>query len=108
MADQTTQRIVPGAPPSSSLTKSQLKRKRKTKAKADESEAPVSIPDSASAALVEKAPELEDVQQGAVAPELVAEPEPSEPRETKPSPIIELINKRWKATNKKLVCFSII
>ncbi|KAK7472486.1 hypothetical protein VKT23_000601 [Stygiomarasmius scandens] len=106
MADQTTQRIVPGAPPSSSLTKSQLKRKRKTKAKADESETPVSIPDSTSAALVEKAPEPEDVQQGAVAPELVAEPEPSEPRETKPSPIVELINKRWKATNKKLTRIS--
>ncbi|KAF5348723.1 hypothetical protein D9758_006791 [Tetrapyrgos nigripes] len=104
MAEQpTTQRIIPGAPPPSALSKSQLKKKRKTKAKADDSEAPVSIPDTTSAALVEKAPEPEEVKKGAVAPELVAQPEPPVRKEAKSSPIVELVNKRIKATNKKLM-----
>lgn len=96
------QRIVPGAPPPAPLSKTQKKR-RKAK-KADNSDS-VDIPDTTSAALVEKAPEPSDIQQGSVAQELVAEPEPeltAEDISLKPSPIAELINKRLKATTKKI------
>lgn len=106
-----TQRIVPGAPPAVALSRSQLKKKRKVKAKTEEeaSEAPLEIPDAKSAALVEQAPESSDVQAGTVAPQLVAEP--SEPLaeelpSQKASPIIELVSKRLKTTNKKIVSLS--
>jgi hypothetical protein len=102
---ETAQRVVPGAPPPTPLSKSQ-KKKRKAKKTGDAEE--LTIPDSASAALIEKAPEPVDVQEGAVAPELVAKVEPpsTTPEEEisyKPSPIVELINKRLKATAKKIV-----
>lgn len=107
------QRIVPGAPPPTPLSKSQIKKKRKTKAKTNEStpDSPVTIPDAASAALVDKAPEPSDVQEGTIAPELVAQPEETKVEEElevswKPSPIVELVQKRLKATTKKIVCLS--
>lgn len=100
------QRVVPGAPPPAPLSKSQ-KKKRKGK-KTGEAEEPLTIPDPTSAALIEKAPEPVDVQGGAVAPELVSKVElpsatPEEEISYKPSPIVELINKRLKATAKKIV-----
>lgn len=109
MAEPAPVRAVPGAPPPKPLTKSQLKKKRKTKSKA-ETDAPVTIPDITSAALVEKAPEPADLQEGNVAPELVVQPEaqapqlPEEDAVVKPSPIVDLITKRLKATTKKIVC----
>ncbi|KAJ3838008.1 hypothetical protein F5878DRAFT_563132 [Lentinula raphanica] len=120
MSDATSQRVVPGAPAPPPPTKSQLKKKRKAKAKTNDQtgDSPVEIsdtittaaqiPDATTAALVEKAPEATDIQQGIVAPELVAQPSQSEAQSTtddvtiKLSPIVDLINKRLKATNKKI------
>ncbi|KAJ3889224.1 hypothetical protein GG344DRAFT_89557 [Lentinula edodes] len=108
MSEIPVQRLVPGAPPPPPLTKSQLKKKRKSKTKANEQagESLVAITDASTAALVEKAPEIADIQEGIVAPELVAQP--SEAQSTaedvtlKLSPIVDLVNKRLKATNKKI------
>lgn len=113
MVEPTTQRIVPGAPPPTPLSKSQ-KKKRKTKVKSADpiAEAPVSIPDATSAALIEKSPETSDVKEGFVAPELLAQPEIKatpvleEEISLKPSPLVELIHKRLKATGKKIVSVS--
>ncbi|KAL0956683.1 hypothetical protein HGRIS_002811 [Hohenbuehelia grisea] len=106
MADVTSQRVVPGAPPPAPLSKNQ-KKKRKTKAKGDDGvDAPVAVPDSTSAALIEKAPEIEDVKEGSVAPELVAQPLDDDDL-LKSSPIVELVNKRFRATNKKIQRISV-
>ncbi|KAL0576296.1 hypothetical protein V5O48_005672, partial [Marasmius crinis-equi] len=111
MIDTAAQRTVPGAPPSAPLSKSQLKRLRKAKSKNDDSASVASgveVPDTTAAALIEKAPEPADIQEGSVAPELVTE-SPSQEQDQdqevtlKPSPIIELISKRLKATNKKIM-----
>ncbi|KIK67488.1 hypothetical protein GYMLUDRAFT_108702, partial [Collybiopsis luxurians FD-317 M1] len=109
-ADVSTQRLVPGAPPPPAVTKSQLKKKRKGKGKTSEqtADSATEIPDATAAALVEKAPEVSDIQGGIVAPELVAQPSQSESLPAtedttlKLSPIVELVNKRLKAANKKM------
>lgn len=120
MPELTPQRFVPGAPPPAPLSKSQ-KKKRKGKKPTDPATgatpgdlSPVSIPDATSAALTEKAPEPSDIQQGHVAEELVdtsgpvpqVEPKvpilPEEEVLLKPSPIVDLIHKRLKATTKKI------
>ncbi len=114
MAEVTTQRIVPGAPPPVPLTKSQLKKKRKTKKADGTDDAPVTIPDAAAAALVEKAPDAAAVENGTVASELIVQDAPpppaapaSEPdtNSLKLSPIVDLVTKRLKVTNKKIVRF---
>ncbi|KAJ7703234.1 hypothetical protein B0H17DRAFT_1042403 [Mycena rosella] len=97
-------RIVPGAPPPKEISKS-ARKKRKTKSKADPSTPDVL--ESSSAALIEKAPEASEIQEGALAPELVVQPEPEAPAAEedillKPSPIVDLIHKRLKATSKKI------
>ncbi|KAJ7497260.1 hypothetical protein FB451DRAFT_1210646 [Mycena latifolia] len=97
-------RIVPGAPPPKEISKS-ARKKRKPKSKTE-----TSTPDvleSSSAALIEKAPEASEIQEGALAPELVVQPEPEAPVTEeeillKPSPIVDLIHKRLKATSKKI------
>ncbi|KAJ6593866.1 hypothetical protein B0H19DRAFT_1092349 [Mycena capillaripes] len=98
-------RIVPGAPPPKEISKS-ARKKRKTKSKAE-----ATTPDvleSSSAALIEKAPEPSEIQAGAVAPDLVVQPEPEtapvaeEDIVLKPSPIVDLIHKRLKVTSKKI------
>ncbi|KAJ7096359.1 hypothetical protein C8R44DRAFT_375950 [Mycena epipterygia] len=103
-------RIVPGAPPPKEISKS-ARKKRKTKSKAE-----ATTPDvleSSSAALIEKAPEAAEIQEGALAPELVAQPEseaaPAVEEEIvlKPSPIVDLIHKRLKATSKKISRISV-
>ncbi|KAF8210195.1 hypothetical protein K438DRAFT_1916698 [Mycena galopus ATCC 62051] len=102
---QPALRIVPGAPPPKEPSKS-ARKKRKAKSKAEPGTPDVL--ESSSAALIEKAPEPSDIQAGAVAPELVAQPEPENttaPEDEivlKPSPIVDLIHKRLKATSKKI------
>ncbi|KAH9484939.1 hypothetical protein JR316_0001843 [Psilocybe cubensis] len=106
MPEAVAQRIVPGAPPPAPLSKTQ-KKKRKAKAKSENGDAPAVI-DTATAPLIEKAPEHAEIQDGVVAPELVARTEsqgtplPEEDVLLKPSPIVELVNKRLKATTKKI------
>ncbi|OCB88720.1 hypothetical protein A7U60_g4101 [Sanghuangporus baumii] len=115
----TNKRFVPGAPPPAPLSKTQ-KKKRRGVAKKDsgaesEPETPatnsVKLPDAHAAALTEKAPEEKDVKSGAVAEELVAKP-PEAPKSeaggdaapgsVKPSPVVDLLNKRMKALGKKI------
>ncbi|KAK0213083.1 hypothetical protein DFS33DRAFT_1286300 [Desarmillaria ectypa] len=112
MVEAVPQRIVPGAPPPPPVTKSQIKKKRKAKAKANESipNSPAATPDPVT--VVEKEGENIDVQNGgtvvqeATAQEEVPAP-PAEPEvPLKTSPIVELINKRLKATNKKILRIS--
>ncbi|GLB45084.1 hypothetical protein LshimejAT787_1901620 [Lyophyllum shimeji] len=89
MSEAVVQRIIPGAPPPHRYS-------------------PVAIPDATSAALVEQAPDAADIGEGSVAPDLVAQTEPEVPplpaEEVllKPSPIVELVHKRLKATTKKI------
>ncbi|KAI0321068.1 hypothetical protein OF83DRAFT_1101401 [Amylostereum chailletii] len=106
----STPRIVPGAPPPAPSSKSQ-KKKRKT-AKSEKADSPavtsVAIPDTISAALVDKAPAPADIAKGAVANDLVAHPpvngdsQPSTESGHKQSPVVEMIHKRLKATAKKI------
>ncbi|KAJ8592716.1 hypothetical protein M405DRAFT_812294 [Rhizopogon salebrosus TDB-379] len=105
MVDASTVRIVPGALPPV-LSKTQKKKRRTNKPKTADSpaEGSVIIPDATSAALVERAPEQAHLREGAVAPELVA---PSEaPTFDDPtfrsSPVVEILQKRLKALNKKI------
>ena len=111
MADTPTTptiRIVPGAPPPSAMTKSQKKKKAKGAKKTPEHEH-VALPDSTSAALTEKAPTEVDVKEGSVAPELVVQPEgqapqtPVEDPALKATPIVDMLNKRLKQLQKKIV-----
>ena len=95
------QRIVPGAPPPIPLSKTQ-KKKRKAKAKSADAAAP-----ETSAA--EKTPEPSDPQEALLAPEVIQQSDsqmsllPEEEVLLKPSPIVDLIHKRLKATTKKIV-----
>ena len=102
----TTPRIVPGAPPPPPVSKSQKKKRKTTKPKeASETESHVAVPDTTTAALIDKAPAESDVKEGIVAPQLVAQAseEPQTPVDVKPSPIVEMLNKRLKANRKKIV-----
>jgi hypothetical protein len=71
----------------------------------------VTIPDSTSAALIERAPDPSDVKDGPVADSLLVDPHrangipSSQPAadEAKHSPTVDLIQKRIKTTNKKIV-----
>lgn len=109
MVEAIVQRIVPGAPPPQPLSKSQKKkRKTNTKGKLDgPAESPVvETSDIQSATVSEKAPPQEDVKEGSVAPDLPTEqevPPAEEEFSLKPSPIVDLITKRLKATTKKIV-----
>ncbi|KAI0645378.1 hypothetical protein C8Q79DRAFT_911104 [Trametes meyenii] len=101
----TTPRVVPGAPPPPPQSKSQKKKRKGPKPKeASETESHVAVPDLTTATLIEKAPGESDVKEGVVAPELVAQAseEPQTPVELKPSPIVEMLNKRLKANGKKI------
>jgi hypothetical protein len=110
MSDQQP-RIVPGLPPSEpstpGLTKNQKKRLKKAGASqgsASPALTPTAIPDTTTAALVDHAPEPAAVQNGLVAPILVADPSaaPSESGRPK-SAVWDLVNKRQKALGKKIV-----
>jgi hypothetical protein len=120
MTEAPTQRSIPGAPPPAPLSKSAAKKKRKggaaggtdsAKPPASPASVTVAIPDAASAALVEKAPDAEEIKEGSVAPELVvnaeptreATPAPAATDEPKRSPVYELVNKRQKNLGKKIV-----
>lgn len=69
--------------------------------------------ESSSAALIERAPEVSEIQAGAVAADLLVQPEAQQQPEPEPiplalSPIVDLIHKRLKATSKKIVCSSAV
>lgn len=116
MAEVTspTQRIIPGAPPPAPASKSQKKKRKanKPKSSSDPAEGHVDIPDTTAAALTEEAPKAEDVKEGHVAPQLTVQASEVEPGTPLldgqlASPTVDMLNKRLKATNKKIVCDSI-
>ncbi|KZT71060.1 hypothetical protein DAEQUDRAFT_724823 [Daedalea quercina L-15889] len=102
-----TTRIVPGAPPPAPMSKSQKKKKTKVAKKSPQHEDAV-LPDTTSAALTEQAPTEVDVKEGSVAPELVVQPEaqapqtPVEDPALRATPIVDMLNKRLKAIQKKI------
>lgn len=121
-ASPLTQRIVPGAPPPTPLSKSQQKKKRKVAGakRTDGSDGPdVATPKDA--ALIDHAPTTdntdpsllappEEVAVAAAASETIADIAPSfiEPfllanTHKKPSAVVELVNKRYRALTKKIV-----
>lgn len=96
--------LAPEAPGSIQLSKSQMKKRRKAQGKGEDGapDSPVSvIPDATSAALIEQAPAILDSAK--IAPELIAQSEPKADDEPKLSAIVDLVNKRLKAANKKIV-----
>jgi hypothetical protein len=119
MSDTPTPRHVPGAPPSVPTSKSS-KRKRKTGkgTRSDDSPAlsSVAIPDSTSTAAVEKSQDSYDIKDGPVADSLLEDTHstngiPSSEHaldQAKHSPIVDLIQKRIKATSKKIVRISLV
>ncbi|KAH7888793.1 hypothetical protein F5I97DRAFT_1855575 [Phlebopus sp. FC_14] len=103
----TAVRTVPGAPPSITPSKSQ-KRKRKINSKSKTPESPaegsVAAPDGGFEALADRTPECDNVKENVVSAELVAASEAptTDDAFSKPSPIVELLQKRTKAVNKKV------
>ena len=106
MPEPVAQRIIPGAPPPTPLSKNQKKR-RKGKGPGGDA---LAVPDSPSVIVSEKTPEPE-VQESIPAPDSLirsdslATPLPEEDVLLKPSPIVDLVHKRLKATSKKIVSF---
>jgi hypothetical protein len=105
-------RLVPGAPPAPAPSKSQKKKKTKSAAKktSDADDEQNEVPDTQAAALIDHAPTESEVKSGSVAPELIVRSTSTRPvspagedKETKPSALVDMLNKRLKATNKKLV-----
>jgi hypothetical protein len=112
MVDAPNVRVVPGALPPTSQAKTQKKKRRSNKPKTADSPAEGSViaQDTTSAPLVDRSPEEADVKEGTVAPELVAPSEAPtfDDLTTKSSPVVELLQKRLKALNKKIVRVTII
>jgi hypothetical protein len=108
MPEPVVQRIVPGAPPPTPLSKTQ-KKKRKAKAKSAEPGDAPALLEATSVAPTEKSPEVLESQEATLAPEVIAQSDsqmsllPEEEVLLKPSPIVDLIHKRLKATTKKIV-----
>ena len=108
MSESVVQRIVPGAPPPAPLSKTQ-KKKRKAKAKSAEPGDTSAVPEATSVAYTEKTPETPEAQEATLAPQVIAQSDsqmsllPEEEVLLKPSPIVDLIHKRLKATTKKIV-----
>ncbi|KAF9462273.1 hypothetical protein BDZ94DRAFT_1290334 [Collybia nuda] len=113
MPESVAQRIVPGAPPPVPLSKSQKKKRKAKKPTESVPDSPVALTDAGSATLIDRAPEEAEIREESVAPELVVQPEeqapplPEEDVLLKPSPIVDLIHKRLKATTKKISRISV-
>ncbi|KAG2339768.1 hypothetical protein BDR05DRAFT_991887 [Suillus weaverae] len=106
MVDAPNVRVVPGALPPTSQAKTHKKKRRSNKPKTADSpaEGSVIVPDAAPVAPVDRAPEEADVKEDTVAPELVAPSEAPtfDDLTSKSSPVVELLQKRLKALNKKI------
>jgi len=101
-ATPVVQRIVPGAPPSIELSKSQ-KKKRKV-AKADDSQSPGGA-DPAVSDNAHGHAETNESPPGLMSrAESQAPPLAEDDQSLKQSPIAELMNRRLKAMTKKIVC----
>jgi hypothetical protein len=110
MVDTSNVRVVPGALPPTKTTQKKKRRSTKPKTADSPAEGSVIIPDATSATPVDRAPEEADVKEGTIAPEPVAPSEAPtfDDLTTKSSPVIELLQKRLKALNKKIVRETIV
>ncbi|KAG6844619.1 hypothetical protein H0H87_005476 [Tephrocybe sp. NHM501043] len=109
MPETVAQRIVPGAPPPVPLSKSQKKKRKAKKPTESNTDSPLATPDVTTSVLAEQAPEAVGTPEASAAPEVVPEPQTPLVEEEvllKPSPIVELITKRLKATSKKITRIS--
>ncbi|KAG1718266.1 hypothetical protein EDB19DRAFT_1920961 [Suillus lakei] len=106
MIDAPNVRIAPGPLPPTLQAKTQKKKRRSNKLKTVDSpdKGSLIIPDVPSATLVGWAPEEADVKEDTVAPELVAPSEAPafDDLTSKSSPVVEILQKRLKAVNKKI------
>lgn len=95
------QRIIPGAPPPSQPTKSQLKRRQKqAKGKTEGTDHDSAIPNAKASALVETAPAAESLPDELVARGNNATSQAPE----KPASVAQdIIHKKLKVVNKKIV-----
>ena len=96
---ESTSRIVPGAPPPTTSSTPTKKKRSKAKPKHEETETPangVSPP-------VGEMPELPDVKDSGLAFSESEPPHIPDVLELKPNSVVEIINKRLKATIKKVV-----
>ncbi|KAG6865203.1 hypothetical protein C0991_004512 [Blastosporella zonata] len=109
MPESVVQRIVPGAPPPAPLSKSQKKKRKAKKPSESTPDSPLATPDVTSSAL-EPVPEaVVDTPEASTVPEVAPEPQtPAVEEESllKPSPIVDLVQKRLKATSKKITRIS--
>lgn len=101
-------RLIPGAPPPVAQSKSQRKKRKtgtKSKTPGSPADGSVTLPDAPSAVLVDSAPNETDTKEDNAAHELVAASEAPTHDDLNPksSPIIELVQKRMRALNKKIV-----
>ncbi|KAL4078505.1 hypothetical protein V8B97DRAFT_1937661 [Scleroderma yunnanense] len=109
MADITSPatRIIPGAPPALPSSKSQRKKRKANKTKTPDSpaEGSPSLPDAHSSTPLDKAPEESEAKEVAGAVEFAAASEAptNDDAQLKPSPVIELLQKRMRALNKKIL-----
>ena len=93
-----SQRVVPGAPPPTTPSKGQKKKRSKPKAQSADPETPI----EGASPLPSDLPEAKEPP--VVTPTVEsAPPEIGEDGDLKPSPIVELVSKRLKATTKKIV-----
>ncbi len=105
-----TARLVPGAPPPAPGSKTQKRKKTKSKKPSEQGEEHTEVPDAQTAALITQAPSEGDVKEGAVAPELIVRSTSTRPvspsgddKDPKVTALVDMLNKRLKATNKKVV-----
>lgn len=110
MTEATAARPVPGAPPVAQFTKNQ-KRRRKAKGPGEQSNVDTPLVDSVahSTAVSERGGDVNGTREDTPAPdagthaESESTPQPEQDPPVKLSPIVELIQKRLKATTKKIV-----
>ena len=105
-------RTVPGAPPVIVPPKSQKKNRKSNKAITPDTPvegSPVLL-DANSTTPLDKAPEECGEKEGTGPVEFAAASEPPTNDEavSKPSPVVELLQKRMRALNKKIVCLSVL
>lgn len=99
-------RIVPGAPPSVAQTKSRRKKRKANKTKTPDSptEGSVVLPDATSTSPLDKAPENSETRENLDIIEFgsASEAATNDDALLRPGPVVEFLQKRMKALNKKI------
>ncbi|KAI6046209.1 hypothetical protein EDC04DRAFT_2632484 [Pisolithus marmoratus] len=99
-------RIIPGAPPSVTQTKSRRKKRKSNKTKTSDSpaEGSVALPDAAPTTPLEKAPESSETRENLDVIEFasVSETATNDNGLLRASPVVDFLQKRMRALNKKI------